>query len=122
MPPDAALPADDRSRMQHMLRAARDAQIILGDLDEAGLTNDMIRSRAVVNCFTEIGEAASRVTAAGRTVAAQLPWKQIVGMRNIVVHVYWGIDYREIVKTVRDDLPTLIAALDQIVQQAPTSE
>jgi len=33
-------------------------------------------------------------------------------MRNIVVHVYWGIDLAELVKTTRDDLPTLIAAME----------
>jgi uncharacterized protein with HEPN domain len=108
--------------MQHMLRAARDAQVVLGTSDEAALMADMIRSRAIVNCFTEIGEAASRVTPAGRTAAAHVPWKQIVGMRNIVVHVYWGIDYREIVKTVRDDLPALITALDQALGQTPLSQ
>ena len=40
-------------------------------------------------------------------------------MRNIVVHVYWGIDLRELVKTARDDLPPLIASLEAALAAWP---
>jgi uncharacterized protein with HEPN domain len=72
----------------------------------------MIRTRAIVNCFTEIGEAAARLTPAGRDCVGSLPWRQIVGMRNIVVHLYWGIELKEIVATVNNDLPRFIRALE----------
>ncbi len=65
----------------------------------------MVPTRALVNCFTEIGEAAGRLTPPGRVLVGAVPWRQIVGMRNIVVHVYWGIDLGVLIKTARDDLP-----------------
>ncbi|MBX3402758.1 MAG: DUF86 domain-containing protein [Phycisphaeraceae bacterium] len=102
-----------------MLRSANDARAIVGTMDAAALSADMIRLRAAVNCFTEIGEAAARLSAAGRARVGELPWRQIVGMRNIVVHVYWGIDVNEIVKTSRDDLPVLIAALEDALSMWP---
>lgn len=111
-PPDS----HDRARLEHMLRSARDAQIVLAGLDDAALAQDMIRARALVNCFTEIGEAAARLTAEGRASVGELPWRQIVGMRNIIVHVYWGIDLAELVKTCRDDLPALISALERALK------
>lgn len=40
-------------------------------------------------------------------------------MRNIVVHVYWGIDVGELVKSVRDDLPALILALERAMADWP---
>lgn len=79
----------------------------------------MIRSRALVNCFTEIGEAAARVSDEACLIAAEVPWRQIVGMRHNLVHVYWGIDLRELVKTVRSDLPVFIAAMDRMLVAGP---
>jgi len=41
-------------------------------------------------------------------------------MRNIVVHIYWGIDLAELVKTAQDDLPVLITALQSALAEWPT--
>lgn len=105
----------------HMLKCARDARTIVGVDDASALATDMVRTRALVNCFTEIGEAAARMTIGGRTRVGAVPWRQIIGMRNIVVHVYWGIDMAELVKTARDDLPTLIASLELALRTWPAS-
>ncbi len=110
---------EDRKRVEHMLTCSRDARTIVADDDAAAIAPDMVRTRALVNCFTEIGEAAARLTPPGRTMVGQVPWRQIVGMRNIVVHVYWGIDRGELVKTARDDLPVLIAALEAALASWP---
>jgi uncharacterized protein with HEPN domain len=127
MPPDRAKPSgsptpEDQKRVEHMLKCSRDARTIVGSDDAAKLGADMVRTRALVNCFTEIGEAAARLTPEGRTVVGAVPWRQIVGMRNIVVHVYWGIDLGELAKTARDDLPVLIAALDAALAAWPDGE
>jgi len=60
MPPDPAQPGggseapapEDRLRVEHMLRCSRDAGTIVGTDDAATLGADMVRTRAVVNCFT----------------------------------------------------------------------
>lgn len=111
----------DRARIEHMITSARDAMAILGEDDAEALGADMVRTRAIVNCFTEIGEAAARLTDQGRALAASVPWRQIVGMRHTIVHVYWNIDLREIVKTIRDDLPLLLRALEDALAQWPES-
>lgn len=98
MPPDPNAPRspappptpEDRKRLEHMLRCSRDARTIVADDDAAAIAPDMVRTRALVNCFTDIGEAAARLTPPGRALVGALPWRQIVGMRNIVVHVYWA--------------------------------
>jgi len=90
MAADPSLSKEDRSRFEHMRKAARDAIAVLGTFDLDGLRRDMVRTRALVNCFTEIGEAAARVTNEGRQTASDVPWQQIVGMRHILVHVYWA--------------------------------
>jgi uncharacterized protein with HEPN domain len=122
MPPDQAPQGDDarasetmldQKRIEHILLCARDACTIVGSLDADQLAKDMVRVRALVNCFTEIGEAASRLTPATRQLLGDVPWRAIIGMRNIIVHIYWGIDVHELVKTTKDDLPSLIAAIER---------
>lgn len=113
---------EDRKRIEHMLACSRDAQMIVGDDGAASIRADMVRARALVNCFTEIGEAAARLTPGGRSRVGAVPWRQIVGMRNIVAHIYWGIDLAELVKTVEDDLPPFSGALESALAAWPSSE
>lgn len=113
---------DDRKRLEHMLRCSRDARTIVGAHDTPSIASDMVKSRALVNCFTEIGEAAGRLTPQARLLVGAVPWRKIVGMRNIVVHVYLGIDISELVKTARDDLPTFMAALETALASWPATE
>ena len=123
MPDDLELSREDRHRLEHMRQAARDALEIVGTRGLEDLRSDMIRSRALVNCFVEIGEAAARTTDEARAIASEVPWRQIVGMRHNLVHVYWGIDVEELLKTVRTDLPGFIAAIDRVLRHdAPKSE
>jgi uncharacterized protein with HEPN domain len=124
MPPEqgAAPTAEDRERAEHTLKAAQDARLIVQGIDLAALVADMIRVRALVNCVTEIGEAASRLSPAGRSRIGELPWKQIVGMRNIVVHVYWGIDVTQLAKTAFDDMPALAVAIERALSNWPASK
>jgi uncharacterized protein with HEPN domain len=117
---DRGLTPEDRLRINHMLRCSTDARVIVGNDDANELTRDMVRTRALVNCFTEIGEAAARLSVRGRGCIKAVPWPQIIGMRNIVVHVYWSIDVAELVKTTREDLPTLIAALEAALAAWPS--
>ena len=62
-----------------------------------------------------IGEAASRLSAETRAAHPPIPWREIVGMRNRLVHAYFEIDLRLVWDTVRNDLPPLIARLEPLV-------
>lgn len=52
-------------------------------------------------------------------LAPDIPWTQVVGMRHNLVHVYWGIDMNEVLKTVRSDLPPFIASIERILRDNP---
>ena len=103
-----------------MVRCALDAATIVGVDEAKQVEADMVRVRALVNCFTEIGEAATRLTPETRQRVGDVPWRAIVGMRNIIVHVYWGIDVAELVKTTRDDLPGLVSAIEKALSNWPS--
>ncbi|MBX9736963.1 MAG: DUF86 domain-containing protein [Phycisphaerales bacterium] len=110
---------DDRIRFEHMLEAARDARRFMQGRSRPDLDADSMLLRAVTNAIQEIGEAAARISDAGRARAPGVPWKQIVAMRNVLVHVYWGVDRDRLWATARDDLPTLIVELEGAIRDWP---
>jgi len=74
--------------------------------------NDEILFWALVAQVAMLGEAASRVSAERRTRLSEVPWGEIVGMRNQLIHGYWSIDPDELWRTIERDVPSLIDALE----------
>ena len=58
-----------------------------------------------------VGEAASKVPADTRSGLPEVPWREIVDMRNRVIHAYMDVDLAIVATTLRDDLPPLIVSL-----------
>jgi uncharacterized protein with HEPN domain len=108
------LPAD-LIRIRHMLDAAVEAV----EFHQGKTVNDLLRDRvvalALVRCLEIIGEAASKVSPATREEYLSVPWVDIIGMRNRLIHAYFDIDLSLIEQTVAGDLPTLIDRLKAIV-------
>ncbi len=71
-----------------------------------------------------LGEACKSVSADLRRANSDVPWPTIVGMRNVLVHDYFGIDIGEVWVTVERDLPPLRAQLEAIIVTltAPSSK
>jgi len=65
---------------------------------------------AVVRALEILGEAAKNVPQATRGRAPQIPWQDMAGMRDKLIHAYHGVDLRVVWRTVRDDLPDTIEA------------
>ena len=63
-----------------------------------------------------IGEAAARLGREFHQAHPQIPWRQIVAMRNILVHEYFGVDTEEVWRTVEKDLPRLKQALSDLLE------
>jgi uncharacterized protein with HEPN domain len=83
-------------------------------IDEARFVADELIQSAVLQKLSVIGEAAGRLSDETRAQAAKVPWKEIIGFRNIAVHAYFSVDWRIVFVTVTDDLPILkhnVAAL-----------
>jgi uncharacterized protein with HEPN domain len=98
-----------------MLSHAREAVDLLGDCTQDDLQHNRIMQLALTRLIEVIGEAASRVSATTQQNHPSIPWPQIVGMRNRLIHGYDVIDYALLRDTVTNDLPPLVAALEQIV-------
>jgi uncharacterized protein with HEPN domain len=106
---------DDRIRLRHMLDAAREAVAAAGRRSRADLERDRVWALGLLKCLEIIGEAAARVAPETRERHSQIPWAQIVAMRNRLVHVYFDIDLNQVWQALADDLPPLIAGLEAIL-------
>lgn len=113
---------DDRLRVEHMLTAARDVRQYVHNRTREDLDQDSMLLRALMHAVQEIGEAAANLSDAGRARATGVPWGQIVAMRHILVHVYWGIDHDRLWVTATQDVPVLIAALEAACLTWPMPE
>ena len=112
----------DRVRLEHMLAAARDAVQFVTGRGRADLDQDALLRRALINCVQEIGEAASRMTAAGRARATDLPWGQIVATRHILVHAYFKVDLNILWGVVERDLPSLTVSVERALAAWPAAD
>ncbi len=71
----------------------------------------------IVHHLQIIGEASRALSADLRTQYPQVPWSKIIGMRNILVHDYFGIDTDIVWAAVEGDLPDLKADIETILEE-----
>ncbi|MDE2611947.1 MAG: DUF86 domain-containing protein [Burkholderiales bacterium] len=83
------------------------------------LLADTMRYDAVLRNLELIGEASTHVGSAQRALAPAIPWRQIVGTRNRVAHAYLGISPATVWDIVTVELPSLHAALLELLGQLP---
>ncbi len=105
----------DTVRLRHMLDAAREVLVFAEGKTRNSLDSDRQLVLALVKSIEIIGEAASRVTEESREKFSQIPWTNIIGMRNRLIHAYYDIDLDILWKTAIEDISPLIAELEVIV-------
>src|SRR3989338_4769319 len=69
---------------------------------------------AVVRNFEIIGEASKKLPAKIKSSHSEIPWKEMAGMRNKMIHEYFGVDLKIVWKTVKQSLPDLKKLLENI--------
>jgi uncharacterized protein with HEPN domain len=97
-----------------MLEAAEKLQRFSAGRTRADLETDELLALGLVRLLEIIGEAATRVTDDTRRNNAAVPWAQMIGMRNRLIHGYDVIDLDILWRTITDDVPALVCALEKI--------
>ncbi|MBN2272058.1 MAG: DUF86 domain-containing protein [Sedimentisphaerales bacterium] len=105
----------DAAHLWDMLDAARTVEELISGQDFAQYSNDRRTQLAVERSLEIIGEAAGRVSTSFRNAHPEIPWRQIIGQRNVLIHEYGEIKQERIWKVVRENVPQLIELLRQFV-------
>ncbi len=104
---------DDVIRLRHMLDYAQEAVEMARGRQREDLQRDRMLQLALVRLVEIVGEAAARVGPETQERFAYIPWPQARGMRNRLIHGYDKVDLEVLWDTIQDDLPALIAQLQQ---------
>jgi len=116
----------DTAYLWDMLEAARSVAEFVGNRDreeflKPGMEEKILRL-AVERKLEILGEAARRISDGFRGNHPEVPWKEIVGLRNIISHQYDKVDYAEVYEIVRNRIPTLIELIEPLVPPIPGEE
>src|SRR5258705_1261282 len=103
----------DLTRLRDMLDAAHDARSFVSGRTREMLENDKMFAFALVRAIEIIGEAASRVTMETQISLPQIQWREIIGMRNKIIHDYLDVDYRLVWDVAMDDLARPLVELEK---------
>ena len=106
---------NDLERLQHMFDAAQKALSYGTGLTFEELKQDELRVLALARLLEIIGEAASKISPETEAKYTQVPWIQMVGMRNHLIHGYFNVDLNIIWETLINNLPSLIQSLEEII-------
>ncbi len=103
----------DSVRLRHMLDAARDALSFVSGKSRVDLDTSRMLALSLVKSIELIGEAASRVSPACQSTCPGIPWPEIIGMRNRLIHAYFDINLDIVWRTIMEELPPLIVELEK---------
>ncbi len=106
---------DDSVRLFHMKEAAREALSFVKNSNRNDLDHNRMLTLSIVKCVEIIGEAASRMSKNRQSELPNIPWAQMISMRNRLTHAYFDINLDIVWSTVTEDLPILLAELEAIV-------
>lgn len=106
---------NDEVRLRHMRDAAKEALGFVAGKQRADLEDNRQLLLALTRCIEIIGEAASKVSEDAVARHPAIPWLQIRGMRNRLIHAYFDVDLDVVWDTVVHNLRPLLTALDKII-------
>ena len=105
----------DEGRLREMLDAAKKAQRFVAGKTLAMLEQDEFFAAALSYVIQNIGESASRVSSEVQQQFTQISWREIIGMRNILVHDYLNTRYDILWNAATISVPELVRQLEAIL-------
>ncbi len=108
---------DDSISLRHMLDYAREAVALAQDRSRAELDSDRMFMHTSTRLVEIIGEAARRVSSETRRRRADIPWADMTGARDRLIHAYDKVDLDILWDILELDLPTLVDQLEKILSE-----
>jgi uncharacterized protein with HEPN domain len=98
-----------------MLEACERISRYCAGLDAVALREDMRTIDAVVRNLEVLGEAAKRVSPEHKALLPALPWREMAGMRDVLIHDYFGVDLDVVCDVALTKVPAIATALSELL-------
>ena len=108
---------DDRPYLEHIHESILRIESYTTEGWDAFARSSMVQD-AVVRNFEIIGEATKRLSDESKARHPRIPWRQIAGFRDVLIHDYMGVSMRRVWNAVENELPGLRAAIEDLLDQA----
>lgn len=107
---------DETIYLKHILDAIEKIETYVSGFDESEFMETSLVQDAVIRQLEIVGEATKRLSAGVKAKKPEIQWQSIAGMRDKLIHDYFGVDIRTVWITDIDDLPPLKHAIHEILK------
>ena len=105
----------DETYLLDILIAANKALKFVDGIERSEFEDNEIIQNAVMRPLEIIGEASARISKGFRKAHSEIPWREMVGLRNRLIHEYFRVDFSAVWDTIHKDLPKLIEIIGPLV-------
>lgn len=105
---------DDRVYIEHILQSISRIQNYISEKDQESFSFDQLTQDAVVRQLEIVGEASKRISKELRLKNPQIPWADMAGMRDVLIHDYIDVDTDIVWKTASESIPSLKILLNNL--------
>ncbi|RJQ51495.1 MAG: DUF86 domain-containing protein [Nitrospiraceae bacterium] len=106
----------DLSYLTDIIQATKQIQSFIQGVDKAKFEDSALIQSAVIRQIEIIGEAAKRLSEKFRIEHADVPWKKVAGMRDILIHAYDHVDIDEVWNAAETSIPALLRQVEAITK------
>jgi uncharacterized protein with HEPN domain len=116
------MPTRDDSYLLDIFDSARFVEEFVAGIEREFFLGDRMRQSAVIRELAIVGEAVKKLSPEFRAAHPEIPWGEIAGMRDILVHDYRGTNLKNVWFAATESVPALIQALEPLIPQAEDPE
>lgn len=95
---------DDSVFLNHIVDSISEIESFTLSLSKEKFQSSKLHQNAVIRCLEVIGQSVKNVSTKTRELDSEIPWQDIAGMRDVLIHQYFGVDINEVWSTVENDL------------------
>ncbi|MCP5497644.1 MAG: DUF86 domain-containing protein [Leptospiraceae bacterium] len=106
----------DKFRINHIRDAILEVEEYIQGFNEDDFISHKLVKNATVRQFEIIGEAANAISDETINKYSSVPWRALTNFRNVLIHQYFGVDFKQVYKVIQEDLPYIKEQIIKILE------